>query len=527
MAMTETRPETETQPATPDPSPSGGVPRPAGGLAGLLGTGRHRSIGRLWVGTSLVFLGVTGGLGVALGSRRLQPDHYGAFNKDNFNQTLSLHGVAGVFLFALPILIGIGTIVVPRQLGAKTIAFPRAAAAAYWAYLIGGALVVVSYLINGGPFGGNEQGVDLFLASLAMVVVALVLASVCIATTVLALRVPGMTLARIPLFAWSMLVATTIWIASLGLLFGLLVLLYVDHRYRVFVYGANVDIASWLRWTITQPQVFAFAIPALGFIGDAVPVFARTRARMHGVQMAAIGAFGGLSFGAWTFLSFKYEHASEQALYVAVGFAVLLPLLAFTAATAETLRHGRPHLSSPLLFAISALLMLLAAAAAGAVRVIHAFRLVGTTADSSVIHYTLGATAIAAIGAVHYWWPHVLTRPLKEGLARLTAVVLLVGVALLALPDVISGFRDEPQGSLYTTVRNGVAALNGVSFVGGLIVLAAIVLFIVNLAVSMARDPEGDAVDPWEGHTLEWAADPHALTVSSPSPLLDTREGDA
>ena len=527
MAMTETRPETETETATPDPSPSGGLPRPAGGLAGLLGTGRHRSIGRLWVGTSLVFLVLSGGLGAALGSRRLQPDHYGAFNKDNFAQALSLHGVSGVFLFALPILIGLGTIVVPRQLGAHTVAFPRAAAAAYWGYLIGGALVVVSYLINGGPFGGNEQGVDLFLASFAMVVASLVLASVCIATTVLALRVPGMTLTRIPLFAWSMLIATTIWIASLGLLFGLLVLLYVDHRYRVFVYGANVDIATRLRWTITQPQEFAFAIPALGFIGDAVPVFARTRGRMHGVQLAAIGAFGGLSFGAWTFLSFKYAHASEQALYVAVGFAVLLPLLAFTAATAETLRHGRPKLSSPLLFAISALLMLLAAGAASAVRVVHPFKLVGTTADSSVIHFVLGATAIAAIGAIHYWWPHVLTRPLKESLARLSALVLLLGVVLLALPDVISGFLDQPQGSLYTHVRDGVEALNAVSFVGGLLVLVAIALFVINLAVSMARDPEGDSVDPWEGHTLEWSADPRALVVASPAPLFDSREGDA
>src|SRR3954462_11220414 len=231
MAMTETRPETETEPATPDPSPTGGVPRPSGAPTGLLGTGRHRSIGRLWVGTSLVFLGVTGGLAAALGSRRLQPDHYGAFNKDNFNQTLSLHGVAGVFLFALPILIGIGTIVVPRQMGSHTIAFPRAAALAFWGYLVSGSIVVVSYLINGGPFGGNEKGVDLFILSLAMVVASLVLASVCIATTIMGLRVKGLRLDRIPMFAWSMLVATTIWIASLGILFGLLVLLYIDHRY--------------------------------------------------------------------------------------------------------------------------------------------------------------------------------------------------------------------------------------------------------------------------------------------------------
>jgi cytochrome c oxidase subunit 1 len=524
MAMTETRPDTETETATPDSSPSGGLPRPAGGLTGLLGTGRHRSIGRLWVGTSLVFLVVSGGIGAALGAERLKPETYNLLNKDNFAQSLSLHGVSAIFLFALPMLIGLGTIVVPRQLGAHTIAFPRAAAAAYWTYLIGGSIVVISYLINGGPFGGNQQGVDLFLASLAMVVVALVLGSICIGTTVLALRGPGMTLARIPLFAWSMLVATTIWIASLGVLFGILVLLYVDHRYRVFVFGSNAQLASWLRWTLTQPQVFSFAIPVLGFVGDAAPVAARTRPRMYGVQLTAIGAFGGLSFGAWTLLSFDHPKMTQQVLYVAVAFAVLLPLLAFTAAVASTLFAGRIRLSSPLLFAISALLMLLAGAAAGAVRVVEPFKLVGTTADSSVAHYVLGATTIAAVGAIHYWWPHVLTRPLQEGLARLTAVALLLGVILLSLPDIISGLLDEPAGSLYTSTRDGVAALNAVSFAGGLLVLVAVVLFVVNLAVSMARTIDGDATDPWEGHTLEWAA-AGPMTVTSPSPLLDAREG--
>ena len=527
MAMTETRPEAETPTATPATNPSAGWPRPAGGLAGLLGTGRHRSIGRLWVGTSLVFLALSGVLGAVLGAERLKPETYNILNKDNFAQTLSLHGVAGVFLFALPILIGLGTIVVPRQVGAHTIAFPRAAAAAFWGYLIGGGMVVVSYLINGGPYGGNEKGVDLFLASLAMVVAALVLGAVCIATTVLAVRAPGLTLARVPLFSWSMLVAATIWIASLGLLFGILVMLYVDHRYRVFLFGADDEIAFWLRWTITQPQVFAVAIPVLGFVGDVLPVFARTRARMYGVQLAAIGAFGALSFGGWTYLSFQHPKLPQLALYIGVAFAIVLPLLAFTAASTETLRAGRIRLSSPLLFAVAALLMLLAGVVAGAVRVIHAFALVGTTADSSVMHYVYGSVAIAAIGAIHYWWPHVLTRPLREGLGRLTAVLLLLGVIALALPDIVSGFLDEPAGSLYTNVRGGVTAMNAVSLAGGALVALAIALFVVNLAVSMARAPDADAVDPWDGHTLEWAADASAVAVSSPAPLLDLREGAA
>src|SRR5438270_9523736 len=111
MAMTETRPEVETPAATRTTAPSAGVPRPAGGLAGLLGTGRHRSIGRLWVGTALVFLVVSGGVGAALGAERLKPETYNVFDVNSFAQALSLHGVSGTFLFALPVFVGLGIIV--------------------------------------------------------------------------------------------------------------------------------------------------------------------------------------------------------------------------------------------------------------------------------------------------------------------------------------------------------------------------------------------------------------------------------
>jgi cytochrome c oxidase subunit 1 len=145
--------------------------------------------------------------------------------------------------------------------------------------------------------------------------------------------------------------------------------------------------------------------------------------------------------------------------------------------------------------------------------------LVDTTADASIAHYALGAVAIAAIGAIHYWWPQVLTRPLKEGLGVVTALLLLVGVFALALPDLISGLLDERRGSL-GAVRDGVETLNAVSFVGGVVVALAAVLFIVNLAVSLASSRNNAAVDPWDGQTLEWTADPVAVSVESATPLL-------
>jgi heme/copper-type cytochrome/quinol oxidase subunit 1 len=167
--------------------------------------------------------------------------------------------------------------------------------------------------------------------------------------------------------------------------------------------------------------------------------------------------------------------------------------------------------------------MLLAGVITGAIRAVHRLTLVGTTADSSIAHYALGAVAIAALGAIHYWWPQVLTRPLKSALGTLTALLLLVGVLALALPDLISGLLDERRGSL-GPVRDGVTALNTVSFVGGLLVALAVLLFVVNLALSLASRSDADDVDPWDGQTLEWAADPVALTVQSATPLLDSKE---
>jgi heme/copper-type cytochrome/quinol oxidase subunit 1 len=333
-----------------------------------------------------------------------------------------------------------------------------------------------------------------------------------------------MSLMRVPLFAWSIFTAITVWIASLGLLFGLLVLLYIDHRYRLFAFGASNDIDRWLRWTMTAPQVFAYAIPVLGFAGDVVPVFARTRSRRSGLAMVAIGAFSGLSFGAWTYLgSVDNPRIYQQFLFVVTAFLIVLPALLVAAFFADTLLRGKPKLGSPLLFAIAALLMLLAGVVEGAIRSVHSLSLVGTVADASISHYALGAVAIAAIGAVHYWWPQVLTRPLKEALGVVTALLLLVGVFALSLPDLISGLLDERRGSL-GTVRGGVEALNAVSFVGGIVVALAVVIFIINLAVSLASSRNSADVDPWDGQTLEWAADPVAVTVESATPLLDAKE---
>jgi len=303
------------------------------------------------------------------------------------------------------------------------------------------------------------------------------------------------------------------------------VLLYLDSRYRVgrFV-ASSVDIDRWLYWTTTQPQVYAAAIPVLGFVAEVVPVAAGVRQKRPGVVLGAIGGFGALSFGAWTFAQGAHPEITRQFLFVASSFAALLPILIVLGAVGESLAKGKPKLSSPLLFGIAGLLMLGAGVLAGALRAVHPFELVGTTADASVAHYALGAVTIAGIGALHYWWPQILGRPLSEAIGRITALLALLGTVLLALPDLVSGFLDQSRGSR-VPIRDGVQLLNVLSFVGGAVLLVAALVFIANLAASLGkRGDVPDGTDPWDGYTLEWAADPAMVPVTSAAPLLDQKE---
>ena len=166
-----------------------------------------------------------------------------------------------VFLFVIPLTIAVATVIVPLQVGASTLAFPRAAAAAAWTYLLGGGLLVAAYAIHGGPDGTDARGNALFVVAFVLVLLALLLAWICIATTVVTLRTTGMRLTRVPLFAWSALVAGSVWVLTLPVLIGLAVLSYLDVRYHGF-FGA--DAASGyarIAWAFGTPAVYAMAHP--------------------------------------------------------------------------------------------------------------------------------------------------------------------------------------------------------------------------------------------------------------------------
>lgn len=528
MAVTETRPEAaEAEPTAPSAASVAGPT----GLAGVVGSGDHKVVGRLFIASSLAFALVAGVAGQLVAVERIDIDTGSStvLSDDTLFQTFTLHSVSGTFLFLLPLLIGLALVVVPLQVGAPTVAFPRAAALAFWTFLISGGLLVASYLMNGGPAGGSENGVDLWAASLAAVVASLLVATTSIVTTVLTMRAPGMTIGFAPMFSWSMLTAGTIWLLTLPVLISGLILMYVDHSQGAVFFGRNEGglIYDRIVWAFRGPQVFAYAVPVLGIVTDALCTLNRTRLPFRRVALGAVGTFAVLGFGAFTQVT-VYDQSDRQPLAIAMALLIVLPLLVLLGLWADLFRRGRPRLASPLVFAVAAALMLLVGVLTGAVGAISAWDLRNTTWDAGVSHHVLLAALLAGLGGLHFWATKVLRRPLAEGTGTAAALLALIGTVLIGFPDLISGAFGSGGEDV-----SGVSGLNAVIAVGGFFVLFAVLLAVVNVLRGVGR-PAGEVPsDPWEGQTLEWLTasppsyanfDAELPEVTSEAPLLDRRE---
>jgi cytochrome c oxidase subunit I len=526
MAITETRPDTVVE----NPVNPWGTGEEYPTFARALGSGDHKTLGRFYVAFALLF-GLAAWVLMALHTADQVTD-LDIVSTDAVARVFSLGRVSLVLLFALPLFIGIATFVVPLQVGSATIAFPRAAAAAFWGWLTGAVMLLVAYAVRGGIGGTRSNAVSLGYLAMGLVIVALLLATVCLVTTIVTLRAPGMRMDRLPLFSWSMFVAGSIWLLSLPVLLANLLLIYVDFHFgRPSDFGVGPNQLAQLFWVFQQPQVFVFAIPVVGIVSDIVATMSGSRVRNRGTMFIGIAAFGILSFGAYV-QPFYNPGVWTQWLFVGQSILLLLPLLLLVGGWATTMRAGKPRLNTPAIGALGATLVLVTAALASALFAIEPLRLQpGATADSTpyfqfgVLVLVIGAATAAGIAGLHYWAPKMWGRMGQDMLGKLAALLAIFGSIVGGLALCVNAFQARFDG-----LRDASDALNGVAAAGiGLLVVAVLVTI-----VSLLGRGGTAADDPWAGQTLEWVTTsppPPAnfaeqlAVVASAEPLLDPTEG--
>ena len=594
MTLTEIEPEIAAVPAVPQAmAPEVYSRLPNNILADGVSSGDHKVIGRLWIFGALLFGLFTLIADVLVRIERLDTDGVGLFSTvATADQWFSLHRVSLVFLFVVPLLIGIAMVVVPLQIGAPSLAFPRAAAAALWSWATAGVIMVTSWAIDGGLVDRRpadrldelanapvSQASQLSMLSLGMVVLSLLVASMVIVTTIFTERSQGMSLYNVPLFTWSMLVAGAVWLLSLPVLVANIMVMWVDARGEAAHSFGNSLMYEQISWVFDQPQVFAFAIPVLGMLGETLPVALGRRLKQYDMAMVAIGAFGAFSFGAYA-QTFFNPNANTTWLYVVGSITLILPILAFLGSCALTgAAAGRaPKVTPHLALSVMALLALLTAGAIATIRILDSLlapvigflnsivgfiqnvfdsssdsgdgwewlsdlqgwvrdtfdELAGTSVGGAMLQLALIAGLLAAVAGLYYWSPKILGRKLPAGLGMLAGLSLLGGAIVSAVPDAISGFLEQQERAFEAGTRDGVEALNFISLLGSFGVLAGFGLVLVAIPAAMFLggdddDDDEDPRNPWNGHTLEWLTEsPPApgnfdgpFVVTSEAPLLD------
>ena len=445
------------------------------------------AVGRLFVLASLLLALGTSVVGVLLSLGRTEAvapwDLFGGFNA--YFRMWTLYRMSFMLLVVMPLLLGVALAVVPSQVGAGNVAFPRAALASFWSWLIGAVIIVVSVFAGGGwgaidgVTGNESDAMALTLLGTGMVMVALLLGAVTVATTVISLRQTGMSLLYVPPFSWSMLVAAAVWLFTLPVAVANLVVIYADLRGRpaiAFGRAESPDIWLQLDWLVEQPAVYIMAVPVLGIGVEAVGAAVGARSSRPEAITVIVGLFGLLAVGGWSQDYFTAPQDLRDGLvYVAFGLAAVLPLVALAGGAAELVLRGAKTpdrlLDVRMVGAGAALKLLGAAALVGALRVIEPLDLLETTATWAVFHGVVVAGLIASVVALRNWSQELRIGPLSAVVGRGAIALLAAGGGLLVLSDLVSGFlADAPD--LMALSLDGSAVLNVVVFVGSILVAA-------------------------------------------------------
>ncbi len=512
-------------------------PSLASAIADWITTSDHKKIGRLFIGSSLLFAVGVSVLGGLLGFERMSATSYSVLEADAVVQLFSAYQFALVYAVVAPLFVGLAIAVVPLQLGSRSLSYPRLASFGLWAWVSGLIVTLVSIAANGGPGGGNPDMVDLYLLALGLVALGLSAASVSIVVTVLTSRAPGMSLLRTPMFSWSALMGAMATVLTMPVLIGTLVYTYVDHANGRLAFGGNTDVSKWIGWSFTQPQTFVFAVMAVGVLAELAPIVANVRqplrpVMLFGVTLVSTAALGGATQSTH---SFSWNGTIADKVKELIPFALfnLLPILGVLIVLALgglAAKNGRVKLTASFVFAFLGTGMLFVGMLVHALSMIGPAALAGTVAQESSTLYVVYGAVMVALGAVAHWGPKLWGRCLpKKEMFGLAALALLATI-LSSLPLVLAGFLDQPSNVVAGWSYDASGLLNAVSMIGHGLMLVTVLGFI-GLAFKNFTSGAFASDDPWDAHSLEWSIPSPApaenfsdiAIVGSAEPLLDVK----
>lgn len=505
------------------------------GVRGILATVDHKIIARRYVVTAFVFLILGGILALAMRLQLSRPEaRY--IGPDRYNQIFTMHGSNMMFLFAVPIMEAMAVYLVPLMVGTRNIAFPRLNAFSYWIFLFGGILLWLSFALDtapdvgwfayvplAGPQYSPGKRADLWAQMITFTELAALAVAVEIVATVFKQRAPGMSLDRIPVLVWAMLVMSFLIIMAMPAIMFASSTLILDRLVETQFYnpakGGDALLWQHLFWFFGHPEVYIIFLPAVGMVSTILPTFVGRPLFGYMALVTALIATGILSFGLWVHHMFTVGLPGVgESFFTASSMAIAVPAGVQIFCWLATLWAGKPVFKTPLLFVLGFIVTFVMGGLTGVM--VASVPLDTQVHDTYFVvahfHYVLiGGAVFPLLGAIYYWYPKATGHMMSERLGRWAFWLIFIGFHLTFFPMHILGLAGMPRRVYTYQPELPWAGLNLFISFSSVVLAAGFFIFFVDMVCSW-RMGSLAGPNPWSATTLEWA-------TSSPPPAFNFR----
>ncbi len=497
----------------------------------------HKRLGIMYVVSGLVFF-VIAGIEATLMRLQLAWPGLHVVPPETFNRLFTMHGTSMVFLVGIPIVFGFGNYLVPLMIGARDLAFPRLNAFGFWIFLFAGLLLHWSFIGGEGLSGSGSapavgwfayapltsraftpgNATDYWNLAVFIAGVGTIGTAINIVATTLTMRGPGMTLGRMPIFVWTMVTVSAMTLFILPPLSAAQIMLLLDRFLGAHFFdtqaGGSAVMWQHFFWFFGHPEVYVLMLPGFGFVSEIIPVFSRKVIFGYATLVAATVSIGGVALSTWAHHMFVVGMGTGlNAVFALSTMLIAVPTGIKIFNWLATMYGGRIRFRTPMLFCCAFLFQFLCAGLTGVMLSVAPFDWQLSDSYFVVAHFhfvLIGGLLFAIFAAIYYWFPKVTGRMLSERLGRWHCWLLVVGFNLTFITMHGQGVLGMPRRIYTYPADRGWEMWNLVTTLGVPLQIVAVLIFVVNVAVSLRRgERAGD--DPWDAWTLEWA-------TSSPPP---------
>jgi len=491
----------------------------------------HKRLGILYISLALVFLVIAGIEAIIIRIQLLVP-HNHFVSPQVFNRMFTMHGTTMIFFVAMPVLFGFGNYFVPLMIGARDMAFPRLNAFSFWITAFSGLLLYFSFLGGNGLYGAGTapdvgwwayapltarafspgHSSDYWTVAVLVSGFGSIATAINLIATILCLRCPGMTLGRMPLFAWLNLVMSGQVLITITPLSAAQIMLLVD-RYlggHFFDTQAGGSAAIWMHffWIFGHPEVYVLIIPCFAFMSEIVPVFSRKPIFGYSIMVAATVTIGFISLGVWAHHLFTIGMTSyANAFFVASTMAIAVPTGIKIFNWLGTMWGGKIRFQVAMMFCVAFLCQFLIAGLTGIMLGAAPFdwQLGNSYFVVAHFHYViLGGIVFAVFAGSYYWYPKVTGRMLSESLGKWHFWLFLIGFHLTFDFMHVPGILGMPRRIYTYEASRGWAIWNLIISIGVIFQVVAVLIWVVNVVHSYFKGKIAGN-DPWDAWTLEWS----------------------